>query len=71
MVASIPLSSISAFKLPTYFLYLLAVAVLIWPTGVMGQSSMSDNVVVQWDAAALQGFAILALGRRWYPGRWR
>jgi hypothetical protein len=55
MVASIPLSSISAFKLPTYFLYLLAVAVLIWPTGVMGQSSMSDNVVVQWDAAALQG----------------
>jgi hypothetical protein len=45
----------STFKLPPYFLCLLAFAVLIWPVGVMGQSSVSDNVVVQWDAAALQG----------------
>ena len=55
MAASIPLPYMSTFKLPMYFLYLLAVAVLIWPVGVMGQSSVSDNVVVQWDAAALQG----------------
>jgi hypothetical protein len=55
MATSTALPSISAFRLPTYFLCLLAVAVLIWPIGVMGQSSVSDSVVVQWDAAALQG----------------
>src|SRR6266403_4797586 len=55
MAASIPLPYMSTFKLPTHFLYLLAVAVLIWPVGVMGQSSASDNVVVRWNAAALQG----------------
>ncbi|PYU06911.1 MAG: phosphoesterase, partial [Acidobacteria bacterium] len=55
MDTSIALPSMSTFRLPTYFLCLLAVAVLIWPPGVMGQSSVSDNVVVRWDAAALQG----------------
>jgi hypothetical protein len=42
-------------KHSVYFRCLLAIAVLIWPVAVVGQSSVSDNVVVQWDAAALQG----------------
>src|SRR2546430_14101593 len=62
MATSIALPSMSTFRLPTYVLYLLAVAVLIWPAGVMGQSSVSDNVVVQWDAAALQGVRDSRLG---------
>src|SRR5207244_8793625 len=52
MAASMPMS---ASRRSVYFRCLLAIAVLIWPVGVVGQSSVSDNVVVQWDAAALQG----------------
>src|SRR5262249_53083788 len=55
MAASMPLPSKSESKHSVYFRCLLAIAVLIWPVGVVGQSSVSDNVVVQWDAAALQG----------------
>ena len=55
MAASMPLPSMSESKHSVYFRCLLAIAVLIWPLGVVGQSSVSDNVVVQWDAAALQG----------------
>jgi hypothetical protein len=55
MAASIPLPSTSTSRLPLSFRSLLIVAVLIWPVGVMGQASGSDNVVVQWNAAALQG----------------
>jgi hypothetical protein len=55
MAASIPLPSTSTSKLPLYFRCLLTVAVLICPIGVMGHSSATDNVVVLWDAAALQG----------------
>src|SRR5712664_4067571 len=55
MAASMPLPSMSESKHSVYFRCLLAIAVLIWPVGVMGQSSVSDNVVVRWDAAALQG----------------
>src|SRR5246127_1154518 len=54
-MAAMPLPSMSESKHSVYFRCLLAVAVLIWPVGVVGQSSGSDNVVVQWDAAALQG----------------
>src|SRR5437667_10065615 len=49
MAASMPLLS------AVYFRSLLTVAILLWPVGVLGQSSVSDNVVVRWDAAALQG----------------
>ena len=62
MATSIALPSMSTFRLPKYVLYLLAVAVLIWPVGVMGQSTASDNVVVQWDAEALQGVRDSRLG---------
>src|SRR5260370_5086760 len=55
MAASMPLPSTSTSKLPIYFRCLLTLAVLIWPLGVMGQTSASDNVVVRWNAAALQG----------------
>jgi hypothetical protein len=55
MAASIRLSSTSASKLPLLFRSLIIVAVQIWPVGVMGQASASDNVVVQWNVAALQG----------------
>src|SRR5260370_29854483 len=55
MAASMPLPSTSTSKLPIYFRCLLTLAVLIWPLGVMGQPSASDNVVVRWNAAALQG----------------
>src|SRR6266481_10070074 len=55
MAASMPLPSTSASKLPIYFRCLLTLAVLIWPLGVMGQTSASDNVVVRWNSAALQG----------------
>jgi PAP2 superfamily len=55
MVASIRLSSTSTSKLPLLFRSLTIVAFLIWPVGVMGQASANDNVVVQWNAAALQG----------------
>src|SRR5438552_11993280 len=59
MAASMPMSES---KHSVCFRCLLADAVLIWPTGVMGQSSVSDNVVVQWDAAALQGVRDSRLG---------
>src|SRR2546428_11960133 len=49
MAASMPLLS------AVYFRSLLTVAILLWPVGVLGQSSASDNVVVRWNAAALQG----------------
>jgi|SRR5215469_5373092 len=55
MPASMPLPSMSESKHSVYFRCLLAIAVLIWPVAVVGQSSVNDNVVVQWDAAALQG----------------
>ena len=55
MAASMPLPSASTSKLPLYFRSLLTVAILLWPVGVLGQSSASDNVVVRWNAAALQG----------------
>ena len=55
MAASTVVLCTSSRKLLAYFRYLLAVVVLIWPTSATGQSSASDNVVVQWDAAALQG----------------
>src|SRR5258708_13285482 len=55
MAASMPLPFTSTSKLPVYFRCLLTVAVLIWPVGVMGQTSASGNVVVRWNAAALQG----------------
>jgi hypothetical protein len=55
MAASIRLSSTSTSKLPLLFRSLTIVALLIWPVGVMGQASASDNVVVRWNAAALQG----------------
>ncbi len=55
MAASMPLPSMSESKHSVYFRCLLAIAVLIWPVGVVGQSSVSDNVVLRWDAAALQG----------------
>src|SRR5438445_11612348 len=49
MAASMPLLS------AVYFRSLLTVAILLWPVGVLGQTSASDNVVVRWNAAALQG----------------
>ena len=55
MVASMPLPSTLTSKRPIYFRCLLTLAVLIWPLGVLGQTSASDNVVVRWNAAALQG----------------
>jgi hypothetical protein len=55
MAASMPVLCTSSRKLPAYFPCLLAAAVLIWPVSATGQSNASDNVVVQWDAAALQG----------------
>src|SRR5712671_7171991 len=55
MAASIPLPSTSRSKFPLLFRSLLIVPVLIWPLSVMGQASASDNVVVQWNVAALQG----------------
>jgi hypothetical protein len=55
MVASMPLPSTLTSKRPIYFRCLLTLAVLIWPPGVLGQTSASDNVVVRWNAAALQG----------------
>jgi hypothetical protein len=55
MAASTLVLYTSSRRLLAYFRYLLAVVVLIWPTSAAGQSSASDNVVVQWDAAALQG----------------
>src|SRR5437879_728805 len=55
MVASIPVPSASTCKRRVYFWCLLAFAILIWPTGALGQSSASDTVVVRWNAAALQG----------------
>ncbi len=55
MAASIPLPSTSTSKLSIYFRCLIILAALIWPLAAMGQSSASDNVVVRWNAAALQG----------------
>jgi PAP2 superfamily len=55
MAAIVPLPCTSTSKLPKYFRCLLALAVLSWPLGVLGQTSASDNVVVQWNVAALQG----------------
>src|SRR6266404_7138866 len=55
MAASIPLPSTSTSKFPLLFRSLLIVSILIWPLSVMGQASASDNVVVQWNVAALQG----------------
>jgi len=55
MAASMPLPSTLTSKRPIYFRCLLTLAVLIWPLGVLGQTSASDNVVVRWNAAALQG----------------
>src|SRR5258708_31373930 len=54
LAASMPLPSTLPSKRP-YFRCLLTLAVLIWPLGVLGQTSASDNVVVRWNAAALQG----------------
>jgi hypothetical protein len=54
-MAAMPLPSMSESKHSVYFRCLLAIAVLIWPVGVVAQFSVSDNVVVRWDAAALQG----------------
>src|SRR5467141_3138851 len=54
MAASMLLPSTLTSKRP-YFRCLLTLAVLIWPLGVLGQTSASDNVVVRWNAAALQG----------------
>src|SRR6266516_7731457 len=51
MAASMPVSEP---KHSVCFRCLFAIAVLIMPIGVVGQSSVSDNVVVRWDAAALQ-----------------
>ncbi|OLD21062.1 MAG: phosphoesterase [Acidobacteria bacterium 13_1_40CM_3_56_11] len=55
MAASMSLPSTLTSKRPIYFRCLLTLAVLIWPLGVLGQTSASDNVVVRWNAAALQG----------------
>lgn len=55
MAASMPVLCTTSRKRAVYFRCLLAVVVLIWPISATGQSSASDNVVVQWDAAALQG----------------
>ena len=55
MAASMPVSSTSKCKRPLYLRFLLTVAALIWPVGVLGQSNTSDNLVVRWNAAALQG----------------
>src|SRR3989440_9247983 len=62
MAASIPMLSTSTSKLPSYFRCLLTLGVLIWPLGVMGQTRASDNVVVRWNAAALQGVRDSRLG---------
>jgi len=59
MAAIMPMSES---KRSVCFRCLLAIAVLIWPTGVVGQSSVSDNVVVRWDAAALQAVRDSRLG---------
>src|SRR5260370_28552595 len=55
MAASMPLPSTLTSKRPIYFRCLLTLAVLIWPLGVLGQTTASDNVVLSWNAAALQG----------------
>ncbi len=55
MAASISASSTSTSRFPLCFRCLLTVAVLIWPVGVLGQAIASDNLAVQWNAAALQG----------------
>src|SRR5260370_8242744 len=62
MAASMPVPSTSISKLPLYFRCLLTLAVLIWPLRVMGQTSASDNVVVRWNAAALQGVRDSGIG---------
>ena len=54
MAASKPLST-STSKFLLYFWFLLTVAILLWPVGVLGQSSAGDNIVVRWNIAALQG----------------
>src|SRR5256885_3976280 len=55
VAASIRMLSTSTSKLPSCFRCLLTLGVLIGPLGVMGQTRASDNVVVRWNAAALQG----------------
>jgi hypothetical protein len=55
MAQTTPLASLSTCKFPLYIRCLLAVAALIWPIGVLGQSNPGDNLVVRWNAAALQG----------------
>src|ERR1700740_3710331 len=55
MAQNTPLASLSTCKFPLYIRCLLAVAALIWPIGVLGQSNPGDNLVVRWNAAALQG----------------
>src|SRR5437660_6578111 len=59
MAAIMPMSES---KRSVCFRCLLAIAVLIWPTGVVGQSSVSDNVVLRWNAAALQAVRDSRLG---------
>jgi hypothetical protein len=55
MATSMPVPSTSTSRLHLYFRSLVTLAVLIWPLGLMGQTSASDTVVVQWNVAALQG----------------
>src|SRR5258708_11695534 len=61
LAASMPLPSTLTSKRP-YFRCLPTLAVLIWPLGVLGQTSASDNVVVRWNAGALQGLRDSRIG---------
>jgi hypothetical protein len=55
MAATMPAPSMLTCKLAVYFRYVLIFGVLVCPAGVSGQSRASDNVVVRWNSAALQG----------------
>jgi hypothetical protein len=55
MAATMPAPSMLTCKLAVYFRYVLIFGVLVCPAGVWGQSRASDNVVVRWNSAALQG----------------
>ena len=55
MPANTPSSPTAAPKFVSHLRFLLAIGVLTFPALARGQSAASDTIVVQWNAAALQG----------------
>lgn len=55
MPANTPSAPTVAPKFVSHLRFLFAIGVLTFPALARGQSAASDTVVVQWDAAALQG----------------